>query len=76
MPEDRAEGLAGESVAAGLNKPSQSTPDHAEAGDHAPSHRSLTGHEDPGRAGGSDGPGDGRREDRRERQGPARDGAG
>ncbi len=54
MPEDRAEGLAGESVAASLGKPSQSTPDHAEAGDHAPSHRSLTGHDDPGRPGGRD----------------------
>ena len=43
--EDRAEGLAGASVARSLDPPSQSSPDHAEAGDHSLSNRSLTGAE-------------------------------
>ncbi len=51
MPEDRAEGLAGRNVEASLKHPNQSSPDHAEAGDGAPSHRSLTGHGDPGQPG-------------------------
>jgi hypothetical protein len=41
--EDRAQGLAGDSVAGALTPPSQSSPDHAEAGDRTQSHRSLTG---------------------------------
>lgn len=41
--EDRAEGLAGASVAGRSGHPSLSNPDHAEAGDRSPSHRSLTG---------------------------------
>ena len=40
--EDRAEGLAGESVSASLDHVSQSSPDHQESGDRAPSHRRLT----------------------------------
>ena len=43
--EDRAEGLAGANVARSLEPPSQSSPDHAEAGDHSLSNRSLTGAE-------------------------------
>lgn len=53
--EDRAEGFAGESVAGRPGAPSLSSPDHAEAGDRSPSHRSLTGgaspRPDPGREG-------------------------
>jgi hypothetical protein len=45
--EDRAEGLAGDSVAGALSPPSQSSPDHAEAGDRTQSHRSLTGADRP-----------------------------
>ncbi|MBB2962795.1 hypothetical protein FHU13_003192 [Methylobacterium sp. R2-1] len=41
--EDRAEGFAGESVAGSPGHPSLSSPDHAEAGDGSPSHRSLSG---------------------------------
>jgi len=41
--EDRAEGLAGANVARSLEHPSQSSPDHVEAGDHTQSNRSLTG---------------------------------
>jgi hypothetical protein len=41
--EDRAEGLAGDNVARALEPPSQSSPDHVEAGDRTQSHRSLTG---------------------------------
>jgi hypothetical protein len=41
--EDRAEGLAAQSVNAGPKAPSQSTPDHSEAGDHMQSGHSLTG---------------------------------
>ncbi|CAO4164593.1 hypothetical protein [Methylorubrum extorquens] len=40
--EDRAEGLAGASVSASLDHVSQSSPDHQESGDRAPSHRRLT----------------------------------
>ncbi|HEV2543155.1 MAG TPA: hypothetical protein VGU70_10415 [Methylobacterium sp.] len=45
--EDRAEGFAGESVAGSHGHPSLSSPDHAEAGDGSPSHRSLTGGTSP-----------------------------
>ena len=45
--EDRAEGLAGENVAGSAAHPSLSSPDHAEAGDGSPSHRSLTGGASP-----------------------------
>jgi hypothetical protein len=41
--EDRAEGLAGDTVARSLEHPSQSSPDHMEAGDRTQSDRSLTG---------------------------------
>ena len=40
--EDRAEGLAGDNVASALEPPSQSSPDHVEAGDRTQSDRSLT----------------------------------
>jgi hypothetical protein len=54
VAEDRAAGLAGESVRASLNKPSQSSPDHVEAGDHTLSNRSLTGGTDPNHQGGTE----------------------
>ena len=41
--EDRAEGLTGANVARSLEPPTQSSPDHVEAGDHTLSNRSLTG---------------------------------
>ncbi len=70
MAEDRAEGMAGQSVEASLNKPSQSSPDHAETGDHMQSNRSLTGNDDPNAPGG-DTPGTdhSRRGDLQKRQG-------
>ena len=62
MPEDRAKGLAGQSVKAS-RKPGRSDADHAEAGDRTQSDRSLTGADDP------DGPrgGDQPQNDRRKR---------
>lgn len=45
--EDRAEGFAGQSAAGSPGHPSLSSPDHAEAGDGSPSHRSLTGGTSP-----------------------------
>jgi hypothetical protein len=41
--EDGAEGLAGANVARSLEHPSQSSPDHIEAGDRTQSNRRLTG---------------------------------
>jgi hypothetical protein len=43
--EDRAEGLAKQSLNTDPAHPSQSTPDHQEHGDHTQSNRSLTGND-------------------------------
>lgn len=52
--EDRAEGLAKQSVEASLGSPSQSDPDHMEQGDRSLSNRRLT--EVPGPASDPDRP--------------------
>jgi hypothetical protein len=43
--EDRAQGLAEQSVNTSIVHPSQSGPDHAEQGDRSMSNRSLTGND-------------------------------
>jgi hypothetical protein len=43
--EDRAQGLAKQSVNGSVAHPTQSSPDHQEQGDHVQSDRSLTGNE-------------------------------
>ena len=45
--EDRAGGFAAASVATSAAHPSQSSPDHVEAGDRTQSNRSLTGADRP-----------------------------
>ena len=60
MPEDRAEGLAGQNVKAS-RKPGRSSAGHAEAGDRTQSDRSLTGNDDPEGPRGGDHPQNDRR---------------
>jgi len=43
--EDRAEGLAEQSLNTSIVHPTQSSPDHQEHGDHTQSNRSLTGND-------------------------------
>ncbi|WP_230532286.1 hypothetical protein [Microvirga roseola] len=47
MAEDRAKGLAAQSVKASIRHPNQSSPDHQEQGDLTQSNRSLTGNDEP-----------------------------
>ena len=63
MPEDRAKGLAGQSVKTSRTNQSQNSPARAEAWDHTQSDHSLTGKLALGPAGGSEQP----KNDRRKR---------
>ena len=63
MPEDRAKGLAGQSVNTSRAKQTQSSLDHSKAEDHVQSDHSLTGKLGLSPAGGSEQP----KNDRRKR---------